>query len=313
MNYWQTVPSDYRSRLEELAQTLLACRDAFHKTADTFHWEPAPGSGAAAAAMSLPSPDPAIADPTGETGHRLIAEVLQIFLFTATSHMGGMASLLCSAEVVSSPSLLLRAVIENCAHATWVLGKDHDEPAEDRLARVYLEELKSAEEAKTNAGRLRGKEDPTYKRTEAAYRRLKTDIVARFPGATPAELGKGLLHGQQFPRLEDAVKWMYSLTAKFGGTISETTASGLYGLLSNLTHPTLYPGREQRIWVKDPTTGHNVAQVRVTIESVEYDVRAALAAFYNAINYVTSYFGWPEPALRSLESKIETAIPGFFR
>jgi len=55
-----------------------------------------------------------------------------------------------------------------------------------------------------------------------------------------------------------------------------------------------------------------VADVIVTIESVEKDVRAALAAFYNALNYVTSYFGWPRTAVIALEAKIEAIIPDFF-
>lgn len=312
MTYWQTAPSTYSDRLEELAQTLSACRDAFHETAKEFRWEPAAGSGAAQAAMSLSSPDPAIDKPTGETGHRLITEAIQIFIFNSAAHLGSWAALLRAAEVVATPPLLLRAVIENCAHAVWVTGDDPTEAPEDRLARAYLEELKSAEEAKKNAGRLRGKSDPAYTRTANAYKKLKADIAVRFPDSTPEELGKSRLHGQELPHLEDSVKSMYDLTARFGGTIDATMASGLYGLLSNLTHPTLYTVRETRVWTKDEKTGDNVANVRVTIESVEKEVRTALAAFYNAMTYVTSYYGWPETALRTLESKIEAVIPDFF-
>lgn len=313
MTYWQTMPSTYSDRLEELAQTLSASRDAFHETANSFHWEPVARSGAADAAVSLPSPDPAIEKPTGETGHRLISEAIQIFLFNSAAHMGSWAALLRSAEVIATPPLLLRAVIENCAHAVWVAGDDPDEAPEDRLARAYLEELKSAEEAKMNAGRLRGKSDPTHIRTAAAYKKVKADIAARFPASTPEELSKWRLHGQTLPSLGDAVEWMYELTRSFGGTIDATVASGMYGLLSNLTHPTLYTVREMRVWTKDEVTGHHVANVQVTIESVEKDVRAALAAFYNALNYVTAYYGWPETALKTLADKIATAIPDFFR
>ncbi|QEP06477.1 MULTISPECIES: hypothetical protein [unclassified Glutamicibacter] len=312
MTYWQTMPSTYSDRLEELAQTLSACREAFHKTASEFHWEPAAGSGAAQAAMELPSPDPAIHKPSGETGHRLITEAIQIFLFNAAAHLGSWAALLRATEVVATPPLLLRAVIENCAHAVWVTGNDPTENPENRLARAYLEELISAEEAKKNAGRLHGKNGPTYTRTVDAYKKVKADIATRFPGSTPEDLGKNMLHGQKLPGLEDSVKWMYDLTASFGGSIDANVASGMYGLLSNLTHPTLYTVREMRVWTKDKKTGHNVANVRVTIESVEKDVRAALATFYNAMSYVTSYYGWPETALRTLESKIEAVILDFF-
>lgn len=312
MTYWQATPPAYAARLGELAQTLAACRDAFHETANDFHWEPVAGSGAARAATALPSPDPAIASPTTETGHRLIAEAIQIFFFNSAAHMGSWAALLRAEEVVASPPLLLRAVIENCAHVIWVVGDDPTEDPEDRLARAYLEELKSAEEAKMNAGRLRGKSDPTHQRTQTSWKKVKADINAHYPAATSEELALFELHGQKLPGLEASVKAMYELTESFGGTIGATVASGMYGLLSNLTHPTLYTVREMRAWTKDPTTGHSVANVTVTIDSVENDVRAALAAFYNALNYVTSYFGWPETAVKTLEAKIEAVIPDFF-
>ena len=312
MTYWQTVPPAYSARLEELARTLTACRDAFHETANDFHWEPAAGSGAARAAATLPSPDPAIATPTTETGHRLIAEALQIFLFTSAAHLGSWAALLRAGGVIASPPLLLRAVIENCAHVVWVVGDDPAEDPEDRLARAYLEELKSAEEAKMNAGRLLGKTDPTHVRTQTAWKKVKADIKAHYPAATSEQLAVFELHGQKLIGLEASVKAMYELTERFGGTVGATVASGMYGLLSNHTHPTLYVVREMRVWTTDPVTGHSVANVTVTIDSVEKDVRAGLAAFYNALNYVTSYFGWPETALRTLEDKIEAVIPDFF-
>lgn len=312
MNYWQTMPSTYGNRLDELAQTVSACREAFHETANKFCWVPAAGSGAAQAAMYLPSPDPVIDKPSGETGHRLVTEVIQIFLFNAAAHLGSWAALLRAAEVVSTPPLLLRAVIENCAHVVWLIGNDPAEAPENRLARAYLEELISAEEAKKNAGRLHGKSGDTYARTVDAYKKVKTDIATRFDGSCLEESGKKTLRGQVLPGLEESVKLMYELTASFGGTIDKTGASGLYGILSNLTHPTLYTTRDMRAWTKDETTGYNVANVRVTIESVEKDVRVGLAAFYNAMCYVTSYNGWSETTLRTLESKIEAVIPDFF-
>ena len=238
MTYWQAAPREYVERLEELAQTLTACRDAFHETAEGYRWEPMAGSGAARAATALPSPDPAITNPMTETGHRLIAEAIQIFLFNSAAHMGSWAALLRAEEVIASPPLLLRAVIENCAHVVWVVGDDPTEDPENRLARAYLEELRSAEEAKKNAGRLRGKSDPTHQRTQALWKKVKADIKTHYPAATPEELAVFELHNQKLPSLEASVKAMYGLTERFGGTIGATVASGLYGVLSNLTHPT---------------------------------------------------------------------------
>lgn len=313
MAYWQTVSPEFRDQLDALAQVVSSCRDAFHEIADTYHWKPAVDSPAAADAAALPSPDPQITEPGGETGHRLIAEAIQIFLLSASGHLGALAGLYRSAEVLFSPPLLIRAVIENCAHAVWILGDDPAEPAEKRLARVYLEELKSAEEARKNAGRLRAKTGPTYSNADAAYKRLKSQILSRFPDATRQMLGEWTLEEETLPGLEVAVKWMYSLTEAAGGTINQDAASGVYGLLSNLTHPTLYPVREQRRWVNDAATGHATAHLYVDVESVVKDSRAAIAAFYNALTYVTSYFGWPTQAMVALEEKIEAVVPDFFR
>lgn len=313
MSHWQRISPEFTTRLGELSRLFLASRDAFHQTANYYHWSPAPGSPAAQDAAGLPSPDPLVAQLRGETGHRLIAEVVQTFLLTASGHLGGIASLYASGEILFSPPLLIRAVIENCAHAVWVLGDDPDESAENRLARAYLEELLSAEEAKKNAGRMRGKTHTTHIEAAAEYRTLKNEILARFTGASKQSLGDGMLHGQKLPGLEEAVLWMYSLTEAAGGTIDQEAASGIYGFLSNMTHPTLYTTRTRRRWHDDPEHGHRAAYLHLEPKSAENGARAALAGFYNALTYTTSYFGWPTDVVDALEAEIASAIPAFFR
>lgn len=313
MSYWQSPSPEFRVRLEELSTLLLTCRDAFHETAHTFHWTPAPGSPAAEEFGLLPSPDTLVPEPHGgETGHRLLAEIVQIFLLTASDHLGGLASLYAKNEVMFSSPLLVRAIIENCAHAIWVLGEE-GELAEERIARCYLEELKSAEEAKKNFGYMHGKAHQSHAQASEEYSRMKKQILARFPDASKEMLGEGKLNDQRLPRLEECVRLMYSLTEAAGGTITQEQASGIYGYLSNMTHPTLYPARARRKWVHDETSGHAVAIMHISIGSIENDARAALAAFYNALNYVTSYFGWPATIMDTLEAKIEAIIPTFFR
>jgi hypothetical protein len=313
MAYWQHTPDDFDTRLIEIADLFVASRGAFFETADRFHWTPAPGSPAAIAAADLPSPDPAITAPRGgETGHRLIAEVVQTYLLTASGHLGGLASLHKSGEVIFPTPALIRSTIENCAHAVWVLGDDTDTSPNNRLARAYLEELVSAEEAKKNAGRMRAKTHPSHVRANAYYQALKSEILERFPEATPESLGARTLNGQTLPNLESAVAWMYELTKTFGGTIDGRTGTGIYGLLSNKTHPTLYPARERRIWVENPESGHHEALLRIDIKATENDARAALAAFYNALNYTTSYFGWPTDVVDELTAVIDGTMPTFF-
>ena len=312
MAFSQHPPADIVSRLVEIADLFAACRDAFFETADRFHWTPAQRSPAAHTAAELPSPDPAVAEPRGETGHRLIAEVVQTYLLTASGHLGGLASLYASGEVIFPTPALIRSTIENCAHAVWVLGEDPDEPSENRLARAYLEELVSAEEAKKNAGRMHTKTHPSYVLANKHYTTLKGEIVARFPGTTTVALGSRTLNGQSLPNPEAAVSWMYELTRSYGGTIDSRTGTGIYGFLSNMTHPTLYPARQRREWAEDPVTGHQVAYLRVDLGSAENGARAALAAFYNVLTYTTSYFGWPTAVIDELSAKIEASMPTFF-
>ncbi len=112
MNYWSHSSPAVDARLAELAQLFRDSRDAFFETADLNHWTPHPGSGAARAAVDLPSPDAAIDNPRGETGHRLIAEVIQTYLLTASFHLGALASLYQDGEVLFSPPALIRSTIE---------------------------------------------------------------------------------------------------------------------------------------------------------------------------------------------------------
>src|SRR3546814_16453271 len=79
-----------------------------------------------------------------------------------------------------------------------------------------------------------------------------------------------------------------------------------------MTHPTLYPARQRREWTSDPATGHPVAHLRVDLGSAENEARAALAAFYNALTYTTSYFGWPTTVVDALTTPIDDSIPTFF-
>jgi hypothetical protein len=261
--YRQTTSPSFDEEFERLSHVCAACRDAFFATCDNFHWHPGEASQAANDAHHLPSPDRAIPTPQGETGHRRVAETLQTFLMVASHHLGGLAALFDRAEVLFSPSMLVRAVVENCSHITWLLHEDLDiDPAvaaEKRLARAYLEDLLSAEEGKKNAGRMGGKTSQGYLDAKAEYDGLKAEIVARFVGATVEDLGKYTLVGETLPRLEDAVVAMYDLFHRtLGSSIDAEAARGMYGFLSNMTHPTLYPARQLRVWVKDqahPDTG----------------------------------------------------------
>jgi len=119
-----------------------------------------------------------------------------------------------------------------------VLGFD-GEPVENRLARGGREELKSAEEAKKNAGRLFNKEHPEYRRVAEDFRRCSREIEDVFSGGwTTGGDGRRLLHGQSLPGPEDSVAWL--LSEFLSRPQTRDVGRDTYGYISNLSHPTLY-------------------------------------------------------------------------
>jgi hypothetical protein len=300
-----------QARLLELAELCHICRIAFHMTADGFHWRPARGSEAEALAAALPSPDPLLTAPRAETGHRLVAGVVQTYLLTAAGHLGALSALYRASEVLFTPGMVVRGIIECSARAMWVLG-DRDDGPEDRLARAYIEELLSAEEARKAAGRLGGKSTDMYKERDKTYKDLRAEIVGRFPGAALDGHGRWNLGQQTLARPGEAVTWMYRLLEEHAGSmVTSKMSEGIYDYLSNVTHPTLYPTRDLREWVPSPDhPGELVAILRVETDFVERQTEAAVLAYYNALSYVTSFFGWSVEIHNQLTEAIGRLLPG---
>jgi hypothetical protein len=213
-----------------------------------------------------------------------------------------------------SPGMLVRGVIECAARVFWVLGVPGDSP-EQVLARAYLEELLSAEEAKKAAGRMGGKETGIYKQQLKAYTDMRAEIVGRFGGATKEDVGKGLLCGQTRPKPHEAVIDMYALLEKTGvSTVTSEASKGMYDYLSNVTHPTLYPTRQLTQWVTHPDDPNEVvAQLSLEVSSVEREVVVAMQAYFHVISYVTSFYGWGTEVFDKLQAEWKKVLPGTFR
>ncbi len=301
-------------RIQELADLLAACRRAFYDTTGNFHWTPAPQSVAHAVALSLPSPDPLLRGSRPETGHRLITYAVQTHLQTGAGLLGALGVLYQSGEVFAAPGTVVRGALESIARVFWILGDDDDHP-EQRLARAYLEEFLSAEEAKTAAGRMGGKVSAPYVARARMWSELRTEILQRFPGATKDDIDKTegrKLAGEHLVSPSGGVTSMFELLEReAGGTITARMALGMYDFLSNSTHPTLYPSRQRRVWIEHPShAGEQVALEMIDLSFVRKQVTAPVVAYYNALTYVTSYFGWPPDICDALESHITRVLPG---
>ena len=308
MPFWERSRAGGDARPRELAQLLVDCRDAFIATDDRFHWEPAVGSVAERAATALPSPDPLVTDAVGESGHRLVVDVVQTYLVTASGHVGGLAALYNSGEVLFPPALLVRAAIENCAQAMWILGDNPSEPSDLRLARAYLQNLLVADEAIAAMGRLSGKTG-ALQDAAAQHAALTREILARFPGTPTQDLAGYQLRGQQLLEPEHCVAWMYALlAADAGSTVDERASLEAYGFLSHMTRPTLYPARQLQDSQAEDRAEHARGDLRVDVDFLERQASAAVIVFYHALSRVTSYNEWEPSILDALQERIDKTL-----
>ncbi len=228
------------------------------------------------------------------------------YLYAAGELVGALAALYAYNEVLFAPNVLARSAVEHCAHIFWVYGKPGDS-AESRVARVFLEELASAEYAKMNAGRLFGKGSEEHKRRAEVFMTLKADAAGCFPAPVADKDGHPLLRGQQLPNPEVVFVQMHEF---LNPGQSEPVSKGVYGLLSNYRHPTAYPTRELFSIVEEGD--QKTARKRDDAEYHDRLIQTVVVPFYSALAYVMSYHGCSGERLTGFADEIERAFPAVF-
>jgi hypothetical protein len=179
------------ARFAELAEVYEACRSALRDITLETQSRPAPGSPADLDQRALVGREPPIA----ETAEMLITWTVQLYLYAASEHLGGLAALYSRPEVLLSPLVLGRCAVEYAAHVLWVLGRPAEDP-EDRLARAFLEEIFGAEQAKMQAGRLFEKTSEEHRRRREYYKAVRSDAEASFEPPYQNDTGRPMLRGQ---------------------------------------------------------------------------------------------------------------------
>jgi len=297
-------PDDHARRFGELAELFRHCRSALRAVITATEGHPASGSDAEREQWRVAEH---IA-PTHPSARVLVSAVLQRYMVAASEHFGGLAALYETQEVLYSPSAVGRSLLEHCASIAWVLGTVEGS-AEDRLARAYREELKSAEEAKKNAGRLLGKAHPEYLRLAEDFKRWGKEIDQVFPGGWQVDdRGRRLLHGQSLPALEESVAWLLSEFLTRPQT--RDVGRGTYGYISNMAHPTLY--RISGLWSVEERDGERVAVLRIEIEDHDKLAQLIIAPYYEVMARVITYHGWPGDSHGELTRSIDRLLPGLF-
>jgi hypothetical protein len=291
---------EYKSRFGELAELFSECRKAFRDVAASTNWLPAPKSPAANDIQKLAEHDPAYP----QTVAPKISMVLYFYLYAASEHLGSLGALYTMQEVLISPGVLLRCVLEHCAVSMWVLQRG-DGALEDRLARAYLEELASAEEAKKTSGRLLGKTANQHQDQAAQFKALREEAELIFGEPPFDDKGRASIRDQYRLGPTETVVWMLGFMSQ---PRAATEAAGVYDYLSNLSHPTLYP--HYQLWMRPDDNGE--IQSTMNLDAHEKQVRLAVIPYYETLTYVMSYHGWPPAPQERLTAVMERVLPGVF-
>lgn len=291
-----------KARFAEFAALYLACRQAFRELTEQTQSRPYPNSYAARDAQALLARDPPIA----ETSERLITWLVQLYLYAASEHLGGLGALYAQHEVLIAPLVVSRSVLEHSAHAIWIIGNANDDP-QDRLARSFLEEVLGMQQAKVQAGRLLTKSSAEYQRRSELYRTVKRDAEFTFEPPHRDDMGRPMLRGQRLP----SPGAMVMLTNRvLSHPLPDDVMRGTYGFLSNYVHPTPYPVRE--LFIVRESEGGTVPELTVGLGFHERLTKLVVVPFYNALTYVASYHGWPSARHAQLSDDIDRVLPDVF-
>jgi hypothetical protein len=301
----EAYPERDAIRFTELAELFLRCREAWRRVTIETQGHPTSGSAASRDQHDVAN---RIAPGRGNA-HLLIAAVIQRYMLAASEQFGGLAALYGAQEVLYAPSAIARSLLEHCAGAAWVLGLN-DDPADTRLARAYREELKSAEEAKKNAGRLLGKQHAQHQTMTEQFKRCTVEINEVFPGGwTTDGHGHRLLLGQELPGPEASVAWLLSRFLTRPHTVE--VSQGTYGYISNLAHPTLY--RISGMWAATERDGKRVAVLDVRVEDRNKMAQLIVSPYYELLARVIVYHGWPPGEHSKLTTAIDRLLPGMLK
>lgn len=179
-----------------------------------------------------------------------------------------------------------------------VILDGHGRDRSARLARAWLDAVNSAKQARKNARRLRGETSPEYAQEARILDELQAEAERVFP--EPWRDGRKVSYAQQvLPTLTDGVAQLYS---------SQDGGEGIYGLMSDYTHPTLYTIMR----LAGVVVVNGTPEVRLQLDLDSHDERATIAvtAFYDALARSIRYFGWSPSGIEDLNREIDRVLPG---
>lgn len=295
-----------RGRLQETATVLEDGVGLLADLAQEQGWTPQPESIAAFdLEVDAVSPD---GTPWPDWAKGRIGEAVTNYAELAGGHLSSLSVLFKTGEVLYSVPLLVRGVLEHAMKVCWILEPrregDPERPVStrERFARVFLEELASAEYYKKTIGRLSGKSGGPFGDAQRAWKRLRNHEIPRLFGTEDVQLTDRpyQIAGETLLSLEGLEEW-YSRNHVPG------ELRGVYDALFNFTHPTLFAVRELTRVVKD---GEKALRGReVPIDFLERLTSAAVSSFHKSLEHLVAYFGWPGDEIDRWVEEVNTWQP----
>jgi len=201
------------------------------------------------------------------------------FTNQAADYLRGIAALLRAVELDAPLAPVTRSLLELVGHVYWLLDPRLSDSMRDRAARVYLSRLGDVTRAKTAALAVKHPDAPRFGKAVRDLRR--NTLNARFY-PSEIEIGKSgaiRVRDQSTPGLAASLQYIEEVTGQTWNT------EGMYAILSNSSHPTLYAAIEG---LRDPNS------IRLELADTLWSyklTRVAMLAFVRAWGITAAYHG----------------------
>src|ERR1700677_4578385 len=296
---FQPYDETLRERLQLLSLAFYGCHGALTASIDAAEAEGGRVEGCPSELdrQHLERLDP----PYPPTVHGLIDFHSYFYMSAAGEHMRGLGALYARQEVLISPPVLIRCVLEHSARVVWLLADDQQ--PEDRAARMYLDLLMGTVERKKTSGRFFGKDSQQHRGNTQMLAHLRNEAATISGEPVVDDQGEHRIRGQRMPRLEDCVA---ALLARLAPDASTRDHRAVYDRMSNLTHPMVWPHAE--MWKPEIEDGKTNYVSAVRPEDHQQHASLAVVAFNEALTHVVSYHGWNRAPFEQWRATVEQLL-----
>lgn len=227
------------------------------------------------------------------------AVISTLFTQQAAEHLEAVQSLIKERQVTFSIAPLTRSIVELCGHVYWLLDPSLMDNPRGRAARVFLAEL---DDATKRASAAKAFEHPDTEQIVKFKKALRQEVlpVLFYPSEIEFDERSGALVRlckQSKPGLSASLRFIENAIAQ------DVVTPGMYGYLSNATHPTPYIVEEVYRWDEAQGRGYFVLPEARNPYAL---TRLAVVAFTLMWQVIAAYRGLDQQEAVDLAIEIDT-------